>query len=245
MKIDIQHSYQKEDGFMDIKQIKGKLFKEATIFKTGGFRPTEELGESWIGKVLWGTEQENIPSQFDPIFTLFLNDLPYCPEEIKHYQLITISLNFAVFDHLVDPDLSPFFKINCYTSLEELQKINAQSTLISPFPLTAEYIKNDTPSWDSGFIETDLEDEIIRLEEDDGQSDFNYYDDIVEEMYSIHKVGGYPSFSQSGVSFGDDYPFVFQISSDYKAQFNIVDDGNFYFFYNKEKDDWIVYCDFY
>jgi hypothetical protein len=36
---------------LNITQIKDVLFKQATIFETGGFRPTEELGESWIGKV--------------------------------------------------------------------------------------------------------------------------------------------------------------------------------------------------
>ena len=65
---------------MNIAQIKDVLFKQATIFKTGGFRPTEELGESWIGKVLWGKEGENIPSNFEPIFTLFLYKLPYVPK---------------------------------------------------------------------------------------------------------------------------------------------------------------------
>lgn len=30
-----------------------------------------------------------------------------------------------------------------------------------------------------------------------------------------------------------------------KAHFNIVDSGSFYFFYNQDKHDWIVYCDFY
>lgn len=229
---------------MDIKKIKDNLFKDATIFKTGGFQPTEALGESWIGKVLWGTENEAIPSQFDPLFTLFLNDLPYCPEKIKHYQLITVSMNPDVYDHLVESNLSQFFKIDCYTSLEGLQKMNAQSTSIKPFPLMIEHIKNDMPSWDSSCIAEELEDEILRLEAE-SEDEINYYDDIVEDYYQIHKIGGYPSFTQSGVSFGEDYPFVFQISSDYKAQFNIVDDGNFYFFYNKEKDDWIVYCDFY
>ncbi|MDM5227366.1 DUF1963 domain-containing protein [Cytobacillus sp. NJ13] len=83
---------------------------------------------------------------------------------------------------------------------------------------------------------------MLRLESEEG---IEYYEDIVEKIYPVHKVGGYPSFTQGGVSFGEDYPFVFQISSDKKAHFNIVDSGSFYFFYNQEKHDWIVYCDFY
>lgn len=110
------------------------------------------------------------------------------------------------------------------------------------FPLKPILVENDTPAWDSGDIEPEIQDEILRLEL---ESDIEYYDDIVENIYPMHKVGGYPSYTQSGVSYGEDYPFVFQISSDAKAQFNIVDSGSFYFFYNQDKQDWIVYCDFY
>ena len=42
-----------------------------------------------------------------------------------------------------------------------------------------------------------------------------------------------------------EYDFVFQISSDPKAGLNVVDNGSFYFFYNKAKDDWILQCDFF
>lgn len=38
---------------MTIDEIKSKLRKKATIFQTGGFRPTNEKLESWIGKVGW------------------------------------------------------------------------------------------------------------------------------------------------------------------------------------------------
>ncbi|USK47874.1 DUF1963 domain-containing protein [Bacillus sp. CMF12] len=228
---------------MNIVQIKNALFKQATIFQTGGFRPTEKLGESWIGKVLWGTEGETVPSNFEPICTIFLNNLPYVSKELISYQLITIYMNFDVFNNLNEDNLVSFFKINCYTKLDELQKKNEQSTKIKPFPLTPLFIDNDTPSWeDSNNIALEIENEILRLELEEG---IEYYEDIVEKLYSTHKVGGYPSFTQGGVSFGEDYPFVFQISSDEKARFNIVDSGSFYFFYNLEKQDWIVYCDFY
>lgn len=104
-------------------------------------------------------------------------------------------------------------------------------------------IINDTPSWeDSISFWSEIEEEILRLESEEG---VEYYDEIVEEIYSTHIVGGYPSFIQGGISFGEEYPFVFQISSDEKAQFNIVDNGSFYFYFNQEKQDWIIYCDFY
>jgi hypothetical protein len=228
---------------LNISQIKDALFKQATIFQTGGIRPTEELGESWIGKVLWGKEGETIPANFEPICTIFLNKLPYVPKELISYQLLTIYMDFDVFKNLNVDNVVSFFKINCYSNFDELQKRNEQSTKIKPFPLTPLFIDNDTPSWeDSDSFDPEIEDAILRLESECGME---YYEDIVEKIYPTHKVGGYPSFTQSGVSFGEDYPFVFQISSDLKAQFNIVDSGSFYFFYNPEKQDWIVYCDFY
>jgi uncharacterized protein YwqG len=105
------------------------------------------------------------------------------------------------------------------------------------------YIDNDTPAWeDSCSFQPDIEEAILQLE---SEEDVEYYDDIVEKVYPTHKVGGYPSFTQGGVSFGEEFPFVFQISSDEKAQFNIVDSGSFYFFYNQDKQEWIVHCDFY
>jgi len=228
---------------LNITQIKRALFKQATTFQTGGFRPTEELGESWIGKVLWGRQEEAIPSNFDPICTLFLSTLPYVPKELTNYQLITIYMDFDVFSNLNRDNLTPYFKIMCYANLNELEKVNKQSTKIKAFPLSPVYIDNDTPAWeDSCSFQPDIEEAILQIE---SEEDVDYYDDIVEEVYSTHKVGGYPSFTQGSVSFGEEYPFVFQISSDEKAQFNIVDSGSFYFFYNQDKQDWIVHCDFY
>lgn len=228
---------------MNINQIKDALFKQATIFQTGGFRPTEELGESWIGKVLWGKEEETVPTNFDPLCTIFLNNLSYVLKELSRYQLLTVYMDFNVFNNLGMDNLVSFFRINCYSNLDGLQKLNKHSSKIKSFPLTPFYVDNDTPSWEDGDnFNPEMEDAILRLETEYG---IEYYEDIVEEIYSTHKVGGYPSFTQSGVSFGESYPFVLQISSDIKAQFNIVDSGSFYFFYNPVKRDWIVYCDFY
>ena len=66
------------------------------------------------------------------------------------------------------------------------------------------------------------------------KEDIDYYGDICGEIYREHKIGGYPAFCQPGYWF-EDYDFVFQISSDEKAQFNIVDNGKFYFFITKKR----------
>ncbi len=227
---------------MNSSEIKKAVFKHATIFETGGIRPTEELGESWIGKVLWRQEKIEIPSNFEPLCTLFLEKSPYCPKELENYQLITVYMDYDVFNELKSGNLAPFFKINCYTTLDGLHKVNDQSTRIKPFPLIPSLVDNDAPAWDSADFDPEIEGEIVRLESENVS---DYHVDIVEEVYPMHKIGGYPSYIQSGVSFGEDYHFVFQISSDEKAQFNIVDSGSFYFFYNETTQEWAVHCDFF
>ncbi len=232
---------------MTIDEIKEQLKRKSVIFHTGNKRPTKELLESWIGSVSWRQQDEEIPvdaigKQMLPIATIFLKGIPQCSVELLGIELITIFMSEAVWDNLVAEDLSPWFTIRTYQSLDGLVSCEHQSELIRPFPLTPELVENDFPTWDGGGIPAEIADIILEMEDTDG---IEYFDDICEEIYSQHKIGGYPSFCQSGHWFGEDYPFVLQISSDEKAGFNIVDSGSFYFYYNPKKADWKVYCDFY
>lgn len=227
---------------MSIKHIQSQLAKQATIFQTGGCRPTHELLESWIGYVGWSLPEEGRPSDFQPLATLFLKDLPYVPLALQSFQLVTLFVHENIFDHLMEDDLSTYFEIRAYTTLENLVQRDWQHDHIRAFPLQAEHIHNDYPVWDGGGIPAQIEEDILRLEHEE---DLNYFDDILEDLYPQHKIGGYPTFCQSGYDFGEDTPFVFQIASDAKAQLNIVDNGNFYFFYNPTAQTWRVYCDFY
>ena len=43
-----------------VQDIKDKLKRKATIFETGGQKPTNELLESWIGSVCWQESKEEI-----------------------------------------------------------------------------------------------------------------------------------------------------------------------------------------
>lgn len=227
---------------MTIEEIRAQLARPATVFQTGGVRPTHHLMESWIGFVGWSFPEEQQPSGYQPLATFFLQDLPYVPAALKPFQLLTVFVHDHVYDHLNEDDLRPYFDIRTYTTLEGLVKREWQHDQLRAFPLMPKLITNDYPLWDGGGIPAQLEIEILTLEQKEA---LDYFDDIVEELYPHHKIGGYPTFCQSGIDFGEDSPFVLQIASDAKAQLNIVDNGNFYFFYNETTQSWHVYCDFY
>jgi uncharacterized protein YwqG len=112
---------------------------------------------------------------------------------------------------------------------------------LKPFPLIPQNIQDDYPVWDGGGLTSEMEDEILKLEKSGIIED--YYD-ITENQYG-HKLGGYPSFCQPGVHFGDNFEFVFQIASDDKVKLNIVDSGTMFFAKNSKTGEWVFYCDFY
>lgn len=232
---------------MTIEEIKENLRKKAVIFETGGIRPTNALSESWIGSVRWKKEGEEPPidkngKAMTPLACIFIKGLPYVPKELKEIALVTIFMCRDVFEYTQENDLGSGFVIRTYSDLEGLVPCQWDSDWIKPFPLVPKLVQNDYPIWDNGGIPDDLFDEILALEE---VKEIEYFEDICEEIYAQHKIGGYPAFCQSGYWFGDEYEYVMQISSDAKAGLNIVDSGSFYFFYHPEKQDWKVYCDFY
>ncbi len=233
---------------MTIEDIKKLLKKQATIFETGGFRPTNDMKESWIGKVAWQKVNETQPidskgNLMIPLATIFLDSSKYIPEPISKYKLITFYMSDEIWNNLIKKDLKEFFEIRVYDNLEELVKCEYTSNIIKPFPLAATEIDNEYPFWDEGGIPDDLFKTILEMENNEIIE--SYFYNIFENNICTHKLGGYPSFCQGGFWFENGYDYVIQISSDSKANFNIVDDGNFYFYYNQELNDWKVHCDFY
>lgn len=130
-----------------------------------------------------------------------------------------------------------------YKSLDNIiiKDLKNDTSFIKPFPLSNRLIKKDYPVWEDPEIPDDISNKINELE-DSGIID-SYYD-IIENNYG-HKIGGYATYCQSGIDFGEDFEFVFQIASDEKANLNIVDSGNIYLAKNKKTEEWVFYCDFY
>jgi hypothetical protein len=230
----------------EIQIIKNRLAKKATEFIAGGFKPTNSITESWIGRVYLYLEDEEIP--FDnngelmlPLFQLCLDQLPYVPEILQDTKIITvfISKDFPM-------DLTPngnnwVLREYKNTDLIVIKDLKNDSSFIKPFPLSNKLIEEDFPVWEDGQIPEDISEKISELE-DSGVID-SYYD-IFSNNYG-HKIGGYATYCQSGIDFGDDFEFIFQIASDEKAHLNIVDNGNIYLAKNKKTEEWMYYCDFY
>ena len=115
------------------------------------------------------------------------------------------------------------------------------NTIVKSFPLKTKDVEEDYPVWDGGGLTSEVEDKILELEDSGIIED---YHDVTENHYG-HKLGGYPSFCQPGIDFGEDFEFVFQIASDDKANLNFIDSGTLFFAKNRKTGKWRYYCDFY
>ncbi len=233
---------------MEIEEIKKKISKSATKFVIGGFRPQNTIEESWIGKVFAFKENEEIPTDENgnlmlPLVQFYLQNLPYIHPQLEKTKLITVFIT-EEFPKCFEP-MGKNWVVREYENIDDIQikQISNPKSFIKSFPLKAEFVKEDYPIWDGGGLSLEMEDEIFRLEEEGIIK--GYYDDIGKEHAFEHKIGGYPSFCQSGVDFGEDYEFIFQISSDEKAGFNVVDSGSLMFAKNTKTNEWKIYYDFY
>ena len=235
---------------MTVEDLKNKIAKPVTKFSTGGFRPENTIEESWIGKVFAYKEDEEIPldkkgNQMFPLAQFYLPNLPYAHPSIKNTKLITVFVSAELPECF--EDMGDHWVIREYANLENIQIKNLENpnSFINAFPLQAALDKNDFPLWDGGGLSIEDETEVLKLEEEGVIED---YFDIAEHNYD-HKIGGYPSFCQSGIGdadgFGEGFQFVFQISSDEKANFNVIDNGSLMFAKNNETNKWSVYYDFY
>ncbi|MFD2938612.1 DUF1963 domain-containing protein [Flavobacterium notoginsengisoli] len=230
----------------DIHNTRKLLAKKATEFIAGGFKPTHSTSESWIGRVYLYNEDEEIPIDNNrklmiPLFQLCFDNLPYVPEILKETKIITV---FISEDYPMDLNQNGNnWVLREYKSKDRIvfKDLKNKSSFIKPFPLSSKLIEEDFPVWEDQNIPDNIGNRVNELE--DSKEIGSYYD-FFENSYG-HKIGGYASYCQSGIYYGKDFEFVFQISSDEKANLNIIDGGNFYFAKNNKTGEWLYYCDFY
>ena len=229
-----------------INEIKKMLAKKATIFTSGGFKPTYSDTESWIGRVYLYKEDETIPVDSNgkmmfPLLQICLDGLPYIPDSLKGIKVLTVFVSDNIPVELVGNGNNWVLREYKEGDILVNKDLSNNSSPIKPFPLKSRLIEEDYPIFDGGDIPEDIMEELEEMEDSGEITD--YYD--YTECHSEHKIGGYPCYIQSGINWGEGYEFVLQIASDEKANLNIIDSGNIYLAKNRLTGDWKLYCDFY
>lgn len=219
---------------MTKQEIIKQISKPSSIFKVGGFKPSESPQSSWLGKVLLSAKEEEWPSingEFmSPLCQLNLSDLPYKPDFLKDIKFITV---FIHENKIFDEDNSESYLIRTYNDINELiplKQVSHPST-IKPFQLEPYLEKNDCPSWENCpiSIPEEFEDE---------------YETLFKNEQGI-KIGGWPTLIQGEIFWtpfnknSEDINFAFQISSIEKANWNWGDGGVGYFGINTKTNTWV------
>jgi hypothetical protein len=233
-------------GSMGIQEIKRLLVRPATKLIAGGFRPTHQNDESWLGKVFLFRPDEEVPQKASgeklyPYAQFYLPNLPFISPMLKDVSVLTLFVSEPLPDAL-EP-MGNNWVIREYGPDDVLVRkdLPVAGSTLEPFPLKPEFVAEDLPLWDGEDIPGYLAAEIIALED---AGEIEGHDDFGAHTYD-HKIGGYPSFCQSGISPGEDFEFVFQISSDPKINLNVVDSGSLMFWKNRISGEWAIYYDFY
>lgn len=231
---------------MNIEEIKRRLAKPAIRLTAGGFRPTHCVEESWLGKVFLYRPDEVIPEneageKMLPYAQFHLPGLRFNSPALANVHVLTLFMS-ASFPEPYEP-MGKNWLIREYGPDDVLVRkdLAVVSSHLKPFPVKAEPIAEDYPLWDGGGVPLDVERAILNLER---AGEIQSYYDLTVHTYE-HKIGGYPSFCQPGLEAGDDFEFVFQISSDQKVNLSVVDSGSLMFWKSKTTGTWTVYFDFY
>lgn len=231
---------------MDIDRIKRQLARPATRFFAGGFRPAGTDEESWIGRVFLFADGEDVPldasgAAMVPLLQLHLPTLPVVPAALQGIRVLTIFIS-AQLPEVLEP-MGANWLVREYAADAPLQRRvlpPADGQGLAPFPLRAERVDEDYPLWDGGGVPWALAEEILTLE--DAGRITGYYD-VTCHAYE-HKLGGWPSFCQSGIDPGEGFEFMLQVSSDDKVGLNVVDNGSLMFWRHRDSGEWALYYDF-
>jgi uncharacterized protein YwqG len=229
---------------MDLATLLEQVGRPCTSFEVGGFRPTNAIEESWLGRVSHFLPEEDVPldkhgNRMMPLGQFYLPALPFVPEPLSKLSVLTVFISPELEG---DSELMEgCFEVREYEKIDRLVRREPEKggAELKPFPLRPQLVEVDHPVWDGGGLTREQEDAFLALE---GRREISNYYDVTSHVYG-HKIGGYPSFCQSGVDLHP-YEFVFQISSDSKIQLNVIDNGSLTFWRHPNLGTWKLYYDF-
>jgi len=231
---------------MEIQEIKQRLARPAVKLIAGGFRPADTGEESWLGNVFLFRPDEEVPTNqagqpLLPYAQFYLPNLPFNSPLLTGVRVLTVFVSAPLPEHFEPMGSNWVIREYGPDDILVRKALPVEGSFLKPFPLRAEVVQEDFPLWDGGGIPEDLEHEISKMER---EGVIESYYDLITHTYE-HKIGGYPSFCQSGVDPGEGFEFVFQISSDAKINLNVVDNGSLMFWKHIETGEWALYYDFY
>ncbi len=134
---------------MTIPELKAAIARPAVPFATGGFRPTNAIEESWIGRVTAFGPDETIPDDVNgkpmvPLAQLYLADLPYLPPALEGITLLTFFLSVNYNDLLQTPsETAAFPHDGSYYVVREYDSVPPSRPLHPP---RNRYTLNPSPS---------------------------------------------------------------------------------------------------
>ncbi len=232
---------------MKVSDIRRRLRRKAVIFRSALGEQAAAANTSWLGRVTRRVPGEEWPEDANghplvPLATLFLQGLPVLPPTLKKLTVITIFAPQDTWGEDVVDTPQMGCVIRSYADTDELETCDYAATEFMPCMLTPEPVSNDMPKFPDCGGSDELWDNIEKVEQAKG---LDYLENILEADYQTHKIGGYPTYVQGAPDIPRGYAFVFQICSDKTAGFYIGDCGNYYFYYNARKNDWIVHADTY
>lgn len=222
----------------EIDEWKVRLSRPASLAVLGGFPPPENPIASWFGKVTLQHPDESWPvgqagRLLWPLCQFVLAEAPYVPEHIRNLALIQI---------FVDPEDcmytdTPGWQIRAYEDLNSLVPLAIEPPphQLKPLPIRWELVERDLPDRD----ELPYPDFPTEL-----------YDKWLEQVEPTvgTKLGGWPVPVQNGIGFharNDNEEYVFQIESESRANWNLVDSGVVHFACSPGGRNWVRSIQFY
>jgi hypothetical protein len=216
--------------------------RPASVAQIGGFRPPEDLFTSWFGGNFLGLPGENWPEgksgPMIPLLQIRIDELPYCPLHLSHFQLVNIYFDEETIRTTANKKDGCL--VRTYSTLGHLKPLQMPTPgnhWPKIFPIRWTFSPEDCPGWEDSWKLDEQAMEIIN-----GSDDSSDAHGDLPCCFST-KVGGWPTYIQGAPNI-DSCDFVIQIDSEEKPRWMLVDNGNIYL-YCSEEGDWQMHLDFY
>ena len=244
----------KKEMTPDIMQFRENLIRDmrrttqtkAVILRSKLTDNLPEGNASCLGRVTRQLPGEEWPvdaqgKRLEPLATIYVPDFPGVPEPLRKMALITIFAPSEAWAENMEEKPQLGCVIRAYPTLEGLEPCDYVSEEVKTCLLTPEAVENDMPIYPGigGGYEW-----WPKFRDAEALLDIDYREDVCDAVYETHKIGGYPSFLQDPPMFPAGFAFALQITCELDAGLLIGDCGNYYFYYNAEKNEWRVYADF-